>query len=690
MSSFKLPTPHPTLSRNGFDLSSRRIFSAPAGALLPVLTQEVNPGEHFSISVQDLVRTQPLNTAAFARCKEYYHFFFVPYRALWSSSDRFFAGVTNGDRSFRDPKDLKGDISSFSDVPNSVPCFDLLSFLSSIGKEDGSRFKGHIGSDPYEVPYSKDKAPTAGPSPINPNQPPLAASTRSSVDADTSHPIDDGHHSDNPIDNDENYPFTHNFGFGSGNNKPHHSGTFWGSSYHALPDSVPFDFTKDKNKDVHGYSYTYGAFRLLNLMEYGVSSDGRMILPYYDTRDKKISNKYVYFPITDEKNKNLTTLKSYHVSAFRPLAYQRIYNDFYRNQQWEKADPTCFNVDYMYKGGLMDNKEVYNLFNLRYRYWQKDWLTSALPSVLYTEGIFNLPTFTNGFQEPDLVGSTSRTSVVVNTDATNFISVADIKAAFALEKMLEATRRANGLDYSSQIAAHYGFKVPESRRDCAQFIGGFDNTVAISEVISTANGTAVDPTTKASSPSVTGQMFGKGIGSMNSGKINFDVKEHGVIMCIYSIAPQVDYNAEFMNPFNRKLDRLEYFQPEFQNLGLQPILQSDLCFTTNTDVNNGVLGYTSRYAEYKNSRDLVFGEFQSFGSLSAWTTPRMNTYTYKGDDKNQQSFLSLRNFMIDPKVLDPIFSFNYDGRTMTDQFMINSYFDIKAVRPMSVVGSMNL
>lgn len=46
--------------------------------------------------------------------------------------------------------------------------------------------------------------------------------------------------------------------------------------------------------------------------------------------------------------------------------------------------------------------------------------------------------------------------------------------------------------------------------------------------------------------------------------------------------------------------------------------------------------------------------------------------------------------MIDPKVLDPIFSFNYDGRTMTDQFMINSYFDIKAVRPMSVVGSMNL
>lgn len=637
MSSFKLPTPHPTLSRNGFDLSSRRIFSAPAGALLPVLTQEVNPGEHFSISVQDLVRTQPLNTAAFARCKEYYHFFFVPYRALWSSSDRFFAGVTNGDRSFRDPKDLKGDISSFSAVPKSVPSFDLLKFLDALGSEQSRGNAHNGGNNPYEVPYSKEKTPIPG--------------TRSSAGADH-----DGNRD-------------HDFNF---------------RDYYRLDDSKPFDASKDPNKDVHGYSYAYGAYRLMNLLEYGVSSDGRMILPYYDDKNKKLSNRYVYFPITLDKNKELLTLKSYHVSAFRPLAYQRIYNDFYRNQQWEKADPTCFNVDYLYNGGLMDNKEVSNLFNLRYRYWQKDWLTSALPSVLYTEGIFHLPTYTNGLQNPSI----SSSSVEV-ADMAAF-SVADIKSAFALEKMLEATRRANGLDYSSQIAAHYGFKVPESRRDCAQFIGGFDNTVAISEVISTANGTAVDPTTKASSPSVTGQMFGKGIGSMNSGKINFDVKEHGLIMCIYSIAPQVDYNAEFMNPFNRKLDRMEYFQPEFQNLGLQPILQSDLCFTTNTDVNNGILGYTSRYAEYKNSRDLVFGEFQSFGSLSAWTTPRMNTYTYKGDDKKQQSFLSLRNFMIDPKVLDPIFSFNYDGRTMTDQFMINSYFDIKAVRPMSVVGSMNL
>lgn len=75
MSLFKVPSPKPRLARNGFDLSSRRVFSAKAGQLLPVGCWEVNPSEHFRFQVQDLVRTTTVNTAAFARMKEYYHFF---------------------------------------------------------------------------------------------------------------------------------------------------------------------------------------------------------------------------------------------------------------------------------------------------------------------------------------------------------------------------------------------------------------------------------------------------------------------------------------------------------------------------------------------------------------------------------------------------------------------------------------
>lgn len=42
--------------------------------------------------------------------------------------------------------------------------------------------------------------------------------------------------------------------------------------------------------------------------------------------------------------------------------------------------------------------------------------------------------------------------------------------------------------------------------------------------------------------------------------------------------------------------------------------------------------------------------------------------------------------MIDPKVLDSVFSVAYDGHPKFDQFLVNSFFNIKAVRPMSVTG----
>ena len=74
-------------SRNGFDLSFKRNFTAKAGELLPVMVKEVLPGDVFNIDLSSFTRTQPVNTAAFARMREYYDFFFVPYNLLWNKAD---------------------------------------------------------------------------------------------------------------------------------------------------------------------------------------------------------------------------------------------------------------------------------------------------------------------------------------------------------------------------------------------------------------------------------------------------------------------------------------------------------------------------------------------------------------------------------------------------------------------------
>lgn len=74
-------------SRNGFDLSFKKNFTAKAGELLPIMVKEVLPCDTFKINLKAFTRTQPVNTAAFARIREYYDFFFVPYDLLWNKSN---------------------------------------------------------------------------------------------------------------------------------------------------------------------------------------------------------------------------------------------------------------------------------------------------------------------------------------------------------------------------------------------------------------------------------------------------------------------------------------------------------------------------------------------------------------------------------------------------------------------------
>lgn len=74
-------------SRNGFDLSFKKNFTAKAGELLPVMVKEVLPGDSFKINLRSFTRTQPINTAAFARIREYYDFYFVSYDLLWNKAN---------------------------------------------------------------------------------------------------------------------------------------------------------------------------------------------------------------------------------------------------------------------------------------------------------------------------------------------------------------------------------------------------------------------------------------------------------------------------------------------------------------------------------------------------------------------------------------------------------------------------
>lgn len=84
-----------SIHRSSFDLSSKKLFSAKVGEILPVYWQIAIPGSKYRISSDWFTRTVPVNTAAYTRIKEYYDFYAVPLRLISRSLPQAFTQMSD-------------------------------------------------------------------------------------------------------------------------------------------------------------------------------------------------------------------------------------------------------------------------------------------------------------------------------------------------------------------------------------------------------------------------------------------------------------------------------------------------------------------------------------------------------------------------------------------------------------------
>lgn len=86
--------------RNSFDLSHDRKFSANMGKLIPILCEEIVPGDSWRVNTEIMLRLAPLVAPVMHRINVYTHFFFVPTRIIWNEFEDF---ITGGDDGEADP-----------------------------------------------------------------------------------------------------------------------------------------------------------------------------------------------------------------------------------------------------------------------------------------------------------------------------------------------------------------------------------------------------------------------------------------------------------------------------------------------------------------------------------------------------------------------------------------------------------
>jgi hypothetical protein len=263
--------------RSGFDIGRKNAFTAKVGELLPVYWDISMPGDKYKLNVEYFTRTQPVETSAYTRLREYFDFYAVPLRLLWKSAPSVLTQM-------QDINQMQAlSFTQNLSLGTYLPCLPLSSFYSALAYLAGN----------------------------------------------TSNPG-----------------------------------------------------TSSSLKNLFGFDRADVSYKLLNYLGYGnVIKDG------VSEGNRWWSTSLKYSP-----NSKFTQryIQNTYVNLFPLLAYQKIYQDFFRWSQWERTNPSSYNVDYFtgvtpsLVSSMPASSSAYwksdTMFDLKYCNWNKDMLMGVLPN----------------------------------------------------------------------------------------------------------------------------------------------------------------------------------------------------------------------------------------------------------------------------------------------------------------------
>lgn len=600
--------------RSGFDIGRKNAFTAKVGELLPVYWDISMPGDKYKFNVEYFTRTQPVETSAYTRLREYFDFYAVPLRLLWKSAPSVLTQM----------QDIN-QIQALSLTQN----LSLGSYLPSLSLSVLSGALSRLNSNSWSP---------------------------------------------------------------------------GGSS--AL-------------KNMFGFLRADLAYKLLSYLGYGnfIPSAPADNVRWWSTSLKKSSASSNYTQQYIQNN---------YVNLFPLLAYQKIYQDFFRWSQWEKANPSSYNVDY-YNGvspSLISVLPEYTtdywksdtMFDLKYCNWNKDMLMGILPNSQFgdvaiidfetpggdlkagfrtTDGKFvsavtNAPLTTAnssaGLSTPGVVsGSTVALKSPLVSDLSALqsqFSVLALRQAEALQRWKEISQSGDS-DYREQIRKHFGVKLPQALSNLCTYIGGISRNLDISEVVN--NNLAAEGDTAV--------IAGKGVGAGN-GSFTYTTDEHCVVMCIYHAVPLLDYTITGQDGQLLVTDVESLPIPEFDNIGMEVLPMTQIFNSPNASIVNLFnAGYNPRYFNWKTKLDVINGAFTT--TLKSWVSPVTESllsgwfgFGYNEGDVNANTrvVLNYKFFKVNPSVLDPIFGVSADSTWDSDQLLINSYIGCYVARNLSRDG----
>lgn len=711
-------------NRNSFDLSFTNNLTFNMGGLYPVMCKPVIPGDHFSIRTAFALRFMPLVFPVQTRCKAYIHFFYQRNKNLWMNWQDFFAAnkphfdPTKGtipppgsvthpyivNRSSNNTigtglladylnvaTTLNGGYSGESVLnnlrvngdSNSLPRFGswsgnggtfVPSHFGELGSIDSIRRLFELQANkPFKLPTANNVFPMSTPYIYSGLWFSYSGVSRNSFSF-IAEPYETMTLGDT-ITFDDSYP-CYALLFDSANNfidvVKANIQYYTSSVGNALCPRITANFS---SSIISGYRICL----VLPIIGYNAdTADGENDLDFGASVVHNLSD------ITDINGKTQYYGSNNPLNALPFRCYESIYNSFYRdnrNNPFMINGVEEFNKYVTNDGDGLDNTD-YHIFN---RNWELDQFTSAVPSP--QQGVAPLVGFSNNgdlvsyssdgdetliaslnsdgeLSSAEIKSAVKSLSLSLSSLASSGISINDFRNVNAYQRWKETNLR-RGLKYKDQIKARWGVDLKESLLDMPEFIGGVSCDVDVNTVSQTVQ------TENAPLGDYAGQMsaFGKA-----DNTISQYCDDYGFIMAIISVVPTPVYTQATPKEFF-KFSPLDYYSPEFGQIGMQPVPYKELVtiqsMAPNTDIEPGeTFGYQRPWYDYLSSTDEAHGLFRT----------------------NLQRFLLSRVFKFKPKLSSSFTTINHSELTNVfatdygDKILGQIYFDIEAKRPIPKIS----
>lgn len=200
----------------------------------------------------------------------------------------------------------------------------------------------------------------------------------------------------------------------------------------------------------------------------------------------------------------------------------------------------------------------------------------------------------------------------IATDLSNIeaATINQLRQAFAVQHYYEALAR-GGSRYREQVRSLFGVTISDKTVQVPEYLGGGRYHVNINQIVQTS-GQQTDQDTPI------GETGAMSVTPINESSFTKSFEEHGFVIGVMCVRHNHSYQ-QGLERFWSRSDRLDYYCPQFANIGEQPVKKKEIMLT-GTETDEQTFGYQEAWADYRMKPDRVSGKMRSnaTGTLDFW------------------------------------------------------------------------